>query len=326
MQEEKVIIVGGGPCGMSCAIELQKLGINPLIIEKENIVNTIYNFPTHQMFFSTSEKLEIGDVPFITENKKPVRNQALAYYRAVAERKKLRVNTFEKVTEVKQHEKKFTIQAKRNTGDTISYSSDYVIIASGYYDQPNYLNIPGEDLEKVTHYFKEAHPYFNKDVAVIGGKNSAVDAAMELHNAGAKVTVFYRGGEYSKSIKPWILPEFDSLVQKELVKLYFNADVTKITNDEVYYTIDGKTSKLKNDFVFAMTGYKPDLQFLEKIGIEIDKLSGVPIYNENTFETTKNGVFIAGVVAAGYNNNKIFIENGRFHGKAIAEAITSKEK
>ncbi|PAV29518.1 hypothetical protein CIL05_11680 [Virgibacillus profundi] len=326
MQNEKVIIIGGGPCGMSCAIELQKHGMNPLIIEKENIVNTIYNFPTHQMFFSSSEKLEIGDVPFITENQKPVRNQALAYYRAVAERKNLRVNTFEKVIEVKPENNGFLVRTSKNTHEICNYEADHVIIATGYYDQPNYLGIPGEELSKVMHYFKEPHPYFNKDVVVIGGKNSAVDATLELHKAGARVMVIYRGEEYSKSIKPWILPEFDSLVRKDLVQMHFQSQVTKITNNELYYTNNSETMRIKNDFVFAMTGYKPDLLFLENIGIEIDKMNGAPRYNENTFETNISGIYIAGVVAAGYNNNKIFIENGRFHGQAIAESITQKSK
>ncbi len=226
MQEEKVIIIGGGPCGMSCAIELQKLGISPLIIEKKNIVNTIYQFPTHQTFFSSSEKLEIGEIPFITEKQKPVRNQALAYYREAAARKQLRVNTFEKVTGVQKQGEHFEIYTLKGKKETV-YKALHVIIATGYYDQPNYMNIPGEELDKVTHYFKEGHPYYNKKVLVIGGKNSAVDTTLELYKAGAHVTVLYRGEKYSPSIKPWILPEFDSLVKKELVRMEFNAAVTK---------------------------------------------------------------------------------------------------
>lgn len=321
MNREEIIIIGGGPCGMSCAIELQKHGINPLIIEKENVVNTIYNFPTHQMFFSSSEKLEIGAIPFITEKLKPVRNEALSYYRTVADRTQLRINSFEKVTEMKQVDNRISLTCIKNTEETCHYVADKVIVATGYYDQPNYMNIPGEDLDKVKHYFKEAHPYFDKEVVVVGGKNSAVDATLELHKAGAHVTVIYRGEEYSKSIKPWILPEFEALVKKDIVQMHFNAEITEITNDEVYYKADGKTNKIKNDFVFAMTGYKPNLQFLKNAGIKIDEHTGKPYYNEHTMETNIPGIYIAGVVAAGYNNNEIFIENGRYHGQAIAQSI-----
>ena len=321
MQNEKVIIIGGGPCGMSAALELNKQGIDPLIIEKGNVVNTIYNYPTHQTFFSSSNKLEIGEMAFITENKKPIRNQALAYYREVALRNKLRMNTYERVIEVTKVNGQQLVTTVLFNGDTRTYTADQLVIATGYYDQPNYLGIPGEDKRKVTHYFKEAHPYYDMDVAVIGGKNSAVDASLELHKAGARVTVLYRGSEYSKSIKPWVLPEFDSLVKKDMVKMVYNSHVTEITDDHILYTVNGEKDKFKNDFVFAMTGYKPDYSLLEMIGIKIEQESGKPYFNPETYETNVNGVYIAGVVAAGYNNNEIFIENGRFHGEAIAKSI-----
>ncbi|WP_430785514.1 YpdA family putative bacillithiol disulfide reductase [Virgibacillus flavescens] len=320
MQKEHTIIVGGGPCGMSCAIELQNHNIKPLIIEKENIVNTIYNFPTHQTFFSSSEKLEIGNVAFITENQKPVRNQALAYYRSVAERAKLRVNPYEKVLKIEKKNANFIVTT--STSDQVTeYEAKNVIIATGYYDQPNYMNIPGEKLDKVMHYFKEAHPYFNKNVVVIGGKNSAVDATLELYKAGANITVLYRGNTYSKSVKPWILPEFDALVRKEKVQMEFNAEVSEITKEKVFYKVNNELKSISNDFVFAMTGYKPDQDFLQGSGIEINEQDGRPKFNDKTLETNVPGVYIAGVIAAGYNNNEIFIENGRHHGKLIAEAI-----
>ncbi|MFD1850509.1 YpdA family putative bacillithiol disulfide reductase [Oceanobacillus bengalensis] len=322
MNTEKVVIIGAGPCGLSCAIELQNVGINPLIIEKNNIVNTIYHFPTHQTFFSSSERLEIGEVPFITENKKPVRNQALAYYREVATRKKLRINTYEQVIKVDKLSSGFRITTSAANKEN-TYLADKVIIATGYYDQPNYMQIPGEELDKVMHYFKEPHPYYNKDVIVIGGKNSAVDATLELHKAGARVTVIYRGSEYSKSVKPWILPEFDSLIRNNYVDMYFDSHVTEITQDEVYFTTKNEKIKLRNDFVFAMTGYRPDTAFLEKIGVTVDKESGKPIYKEDTYETNIPGIFVAGVVVSGFNNNAIFIENGRFHGQAIAKEIVN---
>lgn len=316
------MIVGGGPCGMSCAIELKKHGLNPLIIEKGNIVNTIYQFPTHQTFFSSSEKLEIGGYPFITEKQKPVRIQALAYYRAVAERSQIRINTFEKVLHIEKEDDFFKLTTELHTGEKRTYFANYVIVATGYYDQPNYIGVPGETLAKVSHYFKEGHPYYNKKVAIIGGKNSAVDAALELHKAGADITVIYRGNTYSKSIKPWILPDFDSLVKKDIIHMEFNAEVTEITNDYVQYTVKGGTTKkIENDFVFAMTGYRPDTKLLKEIGVKFDEQTGKPIIDNVSYETNIKGLYVAGVVVAGNNNNEIFIENGRFHGEAIANSI-----
>jgi thioredoxin reductase (NADPH) len=322
VKEEKIIIVGGGPCGLAAAIALQDVGYRPLVIEKGNIVNSIYHFPIHQTFFSTSERLEIGGVPFITENRKPKRNQALAYYREVVARKQVRVQTFEEVKQVeKQNDGTFLVSTTKG-----QYRAEYVIVATGYYDNPNYMNVPGEELPKVTHYFKEAHPYFNTDCVVIGGKNSSVDAALELVKAGARVTVLYRGSGYSPSIKPWILPEFDSLVRKGIIKMEFNAHVKEITEDAVIYEVEGETKKIKNDFVFAMTGYHPDHNFLKKMGVKVDPETGRPFYNPETMETNVPGIFIAGVIAAGNDANEIFIENGRFHGGQIAACIVKREQ
>ncbi|WP_017755610.1 YpdA family putative bacillithiol disulfide reductase [Calidifontibacillus oryziterrae] len=326
MTKEDVIIVGGGPCGLAAAIALQEKGLNPLVIEKGNVVNAVYEFPTHQTFFSTSERLEIGDVPFVSEQRKPTRNQALAYYREVVKRKALNVNTFERVLQIeKVNNNDFIVHTVKMNGEQCKYETPYVVIATGYYDNPNYLNIPGEDLPKVTHYFKEAHPYYDTDVVIIGGKNSAIDAALELHKAGAKtITVLYRGAQFSGSIKPWILPEFESFVRNGYVTMEYNANVQKITENEVVYTVNGDVKVLKNDFVLAMTGYKPDHTFLQKIGIDVDESTGRPIYDPQTMETNVKGAFIAGVIAAGNNANEIFIENGRFHGEQIANQITKK--
>lgn len=322
MKNEDVIIIGGGPCGLAAAIALKKKGMNPLIIEKGNIVNAIYNYPTHQTFFSSSEKLAIGDVPFITENLKPKRNQALVYYREVVKREKLRIHKYEKVSEVvKQSEFLFKVTTNKQ-----QYTAEKIVIATGYYDHPNLMGIPGEELTKVSHYFKEAHPFFDMDVAVIGGKNSSVDAAIELEKAGARVTVLYRGAEYSSSIKPWVLPEFEALVRAGSVQMVFNAEVKKITDSTVVYEHEGKTVNLKNDHVFAMTGYRPDHAFLQNMGVGIDSETGRPHFDPETMETNIPGIFIAGVIAAGNNANEIFIENGRFHGGQIAEAISNKSE
>lgn len=319
MKREDVIIVGGGPCGLAAAISVQEIGMRPIVIEKGNIVNAIYHYPTHQTFFSTSEKLEIGGVPFITVDYKPRRNEALTYYREVVKRKDINVKAYEKVLNVKQKDKEFIV-----TTDKEQYITSYCIIATGYYDNPNYMGVPGEKLDKVFHYFKEAHPYFDKDVVVIGGKNSSVDAALELVKAGARVTVLYRGKEYSSSIKPWILPEFESLVRNEVIKMEFNAVIKEITDKKVVYMKNNETIEIRNDFVFAMTGYHPDHTFLNEMGVRIDPQTGRPFFDQETMETNVSGIYIAGVIAAGNNANEIFIENGRFHGQQIAESIKKK--
>ncbi|WP_208587821.1 YpdA family putative bacillithiol disulfide reductase [Gracilibacillus suaedae] len=326
MQQEKVIVIGAGPCGMSAAIELQNIGIDPLLIEKGNIVDSIYQYPTHQTFFSSSDKLEIGDVAFVTEKNKPVRNQALAYYRTVAIRKNLRINSFEEVTKIEETDDGFQLETKNQHNEINKYHTTYCIIATGYYGQPNYMGIKGEELDKVSHYFKEAHPFYQQNVAVIGGKNSAVDATIELHKAGANVTVLYRGSEYSPSVKPWILPEFASLVKHGKVKMEFNATIEEITKDEIIYLVKGEKKSVKNDYVFAMTGYQPNQRFLKQVGIKIDQETGRPTFNSDTMETNIENIYIAGVIAAGYDNNEIFIENGRFHGGLIATSINNKEK
>lgn len=320
--QKDAIIIGGGPCGLSAAIALQEAGKDVLVIEKGNVVNAIYNYPTHQTFFSSSQKLEIGGVPFITVENKPSRNQALSYYREVVKRKGIEVHAFETVGKVeKKEDKGFIVQTDKSV-----YETDYAVIATGYYDHPNYMNVKGEELPKVFHYFKEAHPYFNKDVAVVGGKNSSVDAAIELVKAGANVTVIYRGQEYSPSIKPWILPEFESLVKNGTIKMEFSAEIVEITDYTVIYSKDNQHFEIQNDFVFAMTGYHPDHQFLKAMGVEIDDKSGRPLFNPETMESNVEGIYIAGVIAAGNNANEIFIENGRFHGELIAASIKEKDR
>jgi thioredoxin reductase (NADPH) len=323
---EDIIIIGAGPCGLATAIALQDKGFQPLVIEKGNIVQAISNFPTHQTFFSTPEKLEIGDVAFAIEERKPKRNQALAYYREVVKRKKPRIHPYENVTEVRHSGTgRFIVHSQSKKHGKRTYEANYVIVATGYYDHPNILQAPGGNLDKVFHYFHEAHPYFDQDVVVIGGKNSAVDATLELEKAGARVTVLYRGTEFSSSVKPWILPEFESLVRHEKISLEFGAKVREITQDAVFYQVEGELKRVKNDFVFAMTGYHPDHSFLSKMGVEMDRETGRPQHLGETMETNVTNLFIAGVIAAGNNANEIFIENGRFHGGLIAEEIQRRE-
>lgn len=323
MQTVESIIIGGGPCGLSAAIEQKKKGIETLVIEKGNVVDAIYNYPTHQTFFSSSDKLSIGDIPFIVEESKPHRNQALVYYREVVKHHQLNINAFEEVLTVKKIDNRFTITTTKDV-----YECRFLTVATGYYGQHNQLEVEGAELPKVKHYFKEAHPYFNQNVVIIGGKNSAVDAALELEKAGAHVTVIYRGNEYPKAIKPWILPNFESLVRNEKIDMLFDTDVVKITEDTVIYEQNGQTYEIPNDYVFAMIGYHPDYDFLQSIGIDINtnEYGTAPVYNKETYETNVENCFIAGVIAAGNDANTIFIENGKYHGGIITQSILSKKQ
>ncbi|PTE32238.1 YpdA family putative bacillithiol disulfide reductase [Mammaliicoccus fleurettii] len=323
MQEYESLIIGGGPCGLSAAIEQKRRGINTVVIEKGNVVDAIYNYPTHQTFFSSSDKLGIGDVPFIVEDLKPKRNQALVYYREVVKHHQLDVRTFEEVLAVKKVDNRFLVSTTKQT-----YKVRFLTIATGYYGQPNSLDVEGQELSKVMHYFKEAHPYFNQDVVIIGGKNSAVDAAIELEKAGAKVTVLYRGTEYSKSIKPWILPNFESLANHEKITMHFNSEVERIDEETLTFSKEGKSHTIKNDFVFAMIGYHPDYKFLESCGVETitNEFGTAPSFNKDTMESNVENLYIAGVIAAGNDANTIFIENGKYHGGTIAQDIDRKKQ
>ncbi|MDA5559971.1 YpdA family putative bacillithiol disulfide reductase [Exiguobacterium sp. MMG028] len=323
---KQAIIVGAGPCGLSAAIELEKIGVSCTIIERGNIVDAIYRYPTHQTFFSSANLLEIGDIPFICKDLKPRRQDALVYYREVVTRTGLNVHPFETVESVEKIDKRFVVTSRHERRGEIVREADYVILATGYYGRPRMLDVPGEELPHVHHYFHEAHPYYRQHVTIIGGKNSAVDAAIELEKAGAYVTVLYRGDSYSPSVKPWVLPNFDSLVRHEKVRMEFEATIDHITEDGVYYHQHGEKKHVYADHVLAMTGYQPDHHLFENAGITIDQESGVPTFDEETFETNVEHLFIAGVVAAGNDANKIFIENGRFHGKAIADTIANRIK
>jgi thioredoxin reductase (NADPH) len=322
-----VCIIGGGPCGLAAAVALQKKEISYVVIEKGNVVNTIYQYPTHQTFFSSSEKLEIGDFPFVHEQRKPNRIHALTYYREVVKRHQLHIQTFEKAESVnKKDNGGFTIRTSNRKNEETCYEAKYVIIATGYYDNPNMMNIKGENLPHVHHYFKEGHPYYGLDVAVIGGKNSAIDAALELQKSGARPHVFYRGSEYSPSIKPWVLPEFEACVKAGTIKMTFNACAKEITEDGVFVKKEDEEVFFPCHAVFAMTGYHPDHNFISRMGVHIDSETGRPYYSEETMETNVEGLFIAGVIAAGNNANEIFIENGRFHGEIVANTILEREK
>ncbi|WP_072708855.1 YpdA family putative bacillithiol disulfide reductase [Lacicoccus alkaliphilus] len=321
MKYHETIIIGAGPCGLAAAVELEINDMDYLVLEEFNIVNAIYNYPTHQTFFSSSGKLAIGDLPFIIEAGRPARNQALVYYREVVRHYGLNINVYEKVTSGRKTSEGFIIDTLKSR-----YSCKYLIIATGYYGQPNKLKVPGGDKEKVSHYFKEAHPYFNRHVLVVGGRNSSADAAIELEKAGAHVTVIYRGQDYSKSIKPWVLPHLKSLGDHGKIDYRFNTDLLEIKEENAVIRTGPEMTVLRNDFVLAMTGYHPDYDFLRSFGIGLTERgeSFIPVYDPATMETDVENLYIAGVIAAGDDANTIFIENGRFHGRKIIPDIIKK--
>lgn len=326
MERRDCIIIGAGPCGLSAAVELKKRGFQPLVIDKGCIVNSVYGFPSFMNFFSTPDLLELGGLPFITQGEKPTRLEALKYYRAVCDHFELDLHQYETVTRIDRQASEFVVSTEKKDQQKAQYVSANIVVATGYFDNPNKLGIPGENLQKVYHYFKDAHPYFGQKVAVIGGKNSAVDAAMELEKAGAEVTMVYRQPAFTKSVKPWVRPVIESAIEKGKIGMYWNTTVKEITPDTVVLDQQGKRIELENDAVFALIGYYPDCSMLEAIGVNVNKETGVPEHHPDTMETNVPGVYIAGVLAAGFNANKIFIENGRFHGHAIAKDLANRNK
>jgi thioredoxin reductase (NADPH) len=323
MINEEAIIIGAGPCGLAAAIELERIGLHPVIIEKSNIAHSISMYPTYMHFFSTPEKLEIGDIPFTTPNDKPSRLEAINYYRTAALRNNVRVNAYETVLQVeRQEDGQFHLTSTDRYGVEKQYEARYVVVATGYFDHPNYLGIPGEQMDKVTHFFREAHPYTGMEVAIIGGSNSAIDAALELERVGAKVTVIYRGAEYSRSIKPWVRPGFEGKVNNGIIRMLFNSRVVEIDSHHVIVENPEGRHAVANDFVLALTGFHPDRDFLTSSGVKIEEES-FPYFDETTMETNVPGLFLAGVVASKHEANEIFIESGRFHGTKIAQYIAS---
>jgi thioredoxin reductase (NADPH) len=311
-----VVVVGAGPTGLACGIELKQRGVNTVLIDKGCVVNSIYHYPTHMVFFTTPELLEIGGLPMTSLNEKPGRTEALKYYRRAAEYYQLNIHQYERVLAIHGDDRDF--QLRTNVAE---YRARKIILATGYYDIPNELNVPGEDLDKVIHYYKEPHPYYNHNVIVVGAKNSAAIAALELHWTGARVTLVHRGHGISDRVKYWIRPNIENRIKSGEIQAFFNSSLVEIQpKTAVLETPDGRIT-LPNDFVFAMTGYRPDLEFLGSLGIRLDPESQRPRTNPETLESDRPGIFLAGVIVAGMHTNEIFIENGRFHGKKIAEAI-----
>jgi thioredoxin reductase (NADPH) len=321
-----VIIIGGGPTGLACAIEASRAGFSYLVIEKGCIVNSLYNYPTQLIFFTTPELLEIGDLPFVCEREKPNRIEALKYYRRVVDAYRLRVNQYEKVLRVIGADGNFLVETELVlTGENRVYRARKIIIAIGYYDQPNLIGVTGEDLPKVSHYYKDAHPYYDRDVAIIGAANSAALAALDLYRHGARVTLIHRGEGLRPTIKYWILPDIENRIKNREVHAYFQTVVTEIkpATIRIRSLINGKEEEMPNDFVFALTGYHTDNDFLRAMGIEIDPESMKPVFDPETLESNVRGIYLAGVVIGGKETGKIFIENGRFHGGQIIAHLKS---
>jgi bacillithiol disulfide reductase len=315
------LVVGAGPTGLACGIELQKRGVNCVIIDKGCVVNSIYHYPTNMVFFTTPELLEIGDIPMTALNEKPGRGEALKYYRRVADHYKLDIHQYETVLGIESENGNFLVRTKDRNDCLHQYRARKVVLATGYYDVANRLNVPGEELPKVIHYYKEAHPYYNQDVVVIGAKNSAAIAALELWWTGARVTLIHRGAGISSSVKYWIKPNIENRIKNGEIKAYFHSHVVEIKQDSIQVHTPEGLITIKNDFVFAMIGYRPDLEFLAATGITLKKDSLRPVTDPDTLESERTGVYLAGVIVAGMHTNEIFIENGRFHGRKIAEAI-----
>jgi thioredoxin reductase (NADPH) len=315
------IVIGAGPTGLACGIELKKRGIDTLILDKGCVVNSIYHYPTHMTFFTTPELLEIGGLPMTSLNEKPGRTEALKYYRRVAEHYRLNVNQYERVDSIEGEDRAFRISTTRRDNSTHRYTSRKIVIATGYYDVPNLLGVPGEELPKVIHYYKEPHPYYDHDVVVVGAKNSAAIAALELFWTGARVTLVHRGSAIHRHVKYWIKPNIENRIKNGEIKAYFNSSVLAIHQDSVLLLTPSGEVSIPNDFVFAMTGYSPDLKFLSQTGIALEPDTLKPRTNPETLESERCGIFLAGVIVAGMHTNEIFIENGRFHGQLIAEEI-----
>jgi thioredoxin reductase (NADPH) len=319
-----VVIVGAGPTGLACGIELGKLGVRAILIDKGCVVNSLYHYPTNLVFFTTPELLEIGDIPMTSLNEKPTRTEALKYYRRVADLYKLDIRQYQRVLRIEGADGGFVAVAEDQYQNELRYACRKVIFATGYYDLPNYLNVPGEELPKVIHYYREPHPFYGLDVLVVGAKNSAAIAALELWWTGARVTMVHRGEAIHKHVKYWIKPNIENRIKNGEIKMYFQSRVMEIKPAAVRLETPSGEVEIKNDFVFAMIGYHPDFDFLAAHGIRLDPATQKPRTKPDTYESDQAGMYLAGVIVAGVYTNEIFIENGRFHGKAIAADIAAK--
>ncbi|TDQ30689.1 YpdA family putative bacillithiol disulfide reductase [Zeaxanthinibacter enoshimensis] len=322
MEAYDVLIVGGGPIGIACGLEAKKKGLTYLIVEKGPIVNSLFNYPINMQFFSSSEKLEIAEIPFISKEAKPKRNEALEYYRRIVTSNQLNIHLFERVQGIEKNDDHFIV-----TSEKTRYQAKNVIVATGFYDLPNKIEVPGEDLPKVSHYYKDPHFYASQKLAVIGASNSAIDAALECWRKGAEVSLIIRGPEVGQRVKYWVRPDIINRINEGSIKAYYNSVVKEIRQHEIVVDTPEGEVVIENDFVLALTGYKPNFRFLQKIGIELSEdEKKLPVYDPETMETNVAGLYLAGVICGGMETHKWFIENSRIHADMIIASILEKQE
>ncbi|MEX2180053.1 MAG: YpdA family putative bacillithiol disulfide reductase [Gemmatimonadaceae bacterium] len=315
-----VLIVGGGPCGLGAAISAQRAGLKPLVLEQRVICSTIAQYPTYVQFFSTAEKLSLGDVPFVVPGEKPTRRDALAYYRAVVTHFGIPLRQYERVVTIGGAEGAFVVHSESPAGRHETRAKA-IVVATGFFGSPNLLHVPGEDRPHVAHRYREGHEAFLQPAVVIGGGNSAAEAALDLWRSGARVTLVHFGPTFDKRIKPWVLPDFENRVKEGKIAARWNSRVTRIEGDAVTILTDERTERVEATRVYVMTGFAPDTTLLRQAGVAIDDVTGIPAHDADTLETSVPGIFIAGVVVAGFDANKVFIENGRYHGDRIVARL-----
>ena len=320
-----LLVVGAGPTGLACAIEAQKMGLRVVLVDKGCVCNSLFHYPAHMTFFTTSELLEIGGIPFPSTNAKPTRNEALEYYRQVTAFYKLDVRQYHRVDKVSGSDGNFTVHITDRFERPSTLLAAKLVVATGYYDLPNWMGIPGETLGKVFHYYNDPHPFYGLDVAVIGGKNSAAIAALELWRHGSRVSLIHRDAELHRHVKYWIKPDIENRIKAGEITAYFQTKVIEILPDTIKLETPEGPLSIKNDFVFAMTGYHPDFTFLEQLGVKFEGPDKRPRCNPETLESNVPGIYLAGVIVAGSRTNEIFIENGRFHGRQIADALAQRK-
>ena len=321
-----LLIVGGGPCGLAASISAQRAGLTTQILEAHSVVSTITQYPTYVQFFSTAEKLSLGGLPFVVPTAKPTRRDGLAYYRAVVKYFNIPIRQYERVTSIEPSGEGFVVHSDSRAEGERRTEARAVIVATGYFGSPNYLGVPGEDLPHVAHVYREGHEAFDQDVVVVGGGNSAAEAALDLWRDGARVTLVHFGPTFDKKIKPWVGPDFLNREKEGSIKTRWESRVKSIERGAVTLASPRGEERLKADLVYVMTGFAPNMDLLRQVGVPIDPRTGIPSHNPDTLETTVPNLFIAGVVVAGFDANKVFIENGRFHGDQIVARLLGKAK
>jgi len=320
-----LICIGAGPTGLSCAIEAKRAGLHPLVIDKGCLCNSLYHYPVNMVFFTTPELLEIGDLPLTSATEKPTRTEALKYYRKCAEHYALDVRLGERVERVEGSDGRFLAQTRNEQGTAAQFAAKRIVVATGYYDLPNRLGVPGENLPHVSHYYTEPHPFWRQDVVVIGGKNSAAEAALDLYRSGARVTLVHRRPELGSTIKYWVRPDIENRIKAGQIRALFETEVSRIEPGCVWVSNHAGEHALPAVQVFALTGYHPDFEFLRSLGISLDRTTNKPAMDRQTHESNVPGIFLAGVVVGGNHTSEIFIENGRFHGKQIVSALIGRQ-